>query len=99
MKESDRRIRTLMKKILLCLALAILIISGCVFKDDDNSSKQNIQPTEPPLAPTEFTADVSVPYAITLNWKDNSDNEEGFNFVFSIFMPPNTTQWTFTDLD
>jgi len=88
-----------MRKILLYPALAILIISGCLFDNDENSSEQNTQPTEPPSAPTELTADVSVPYAITLNWNDNSDNEEGFAFVFSIFMPPNTTQWSFTDLD
>ena len=99
MKESDRRLSKVMRKILLLLALAILIISGCLFDNDDNSSKQNLKPTEPPSAPTGLTADVSVPYTITLNWNDNSDTEKGFAFVFSIFMPPNTTQWTFTDLD
>ncbi len=99
MKESDRKIRTVMRKILLYPALAILIISGCLFDNDENSSKQNTQPTEPPSAPTGLTADVSVPYAITLNWNDNSDNEEGFALNLSTHLPPNTTQWTRTDLE
>ena len=99
MKESDRKLRTLMRKILLYPALAILIISGCLFDNDENSSKQNTQPTEPPSAPTGLTADVSVPYTITLNWNDNSDTEKGFALGLSILLPPNTTQWTLADLD
>ena len=83
---------------LLCLALVILIISGCVFEDNDNSSKENTQPTEPPLAPTGLTADVSVPYTISLRWNDNADNERGY-VLDGITLPPNTTQWTLTDLE
>ena len=91
-----------MRFILVCLSIVNLLIFDCVF--NDNSSKENTQPTEPPLAPTGLTADVSVPYTISLRWNDNADNERGYvlkdgRFLDTITLPPNTTQWTFTDLE
>ncbi len=101
--SSENRIGGKIMKIIrikqLYLVLAILIISGCLFDKDDNSSKQNIEPTEPPLAPSGLTTDVSVPYAITLNWNDNADTEKGYVLGYNIKLPPNTTQWTLSDLD
>lgn len=85
-----------MKFLKACLLCVIILVSGCVF--DDDSSKEKKDPTEPPAAPTGLTADVSVPYTITLHWQDNAGNEQGY-VLGGITLPANTTQWTFSDLD
>ena len=79
------------------LSIIVLLSPGCLF--DDGSSEGDKQPAEPPLAPTGITADVSVPYEITLSWEDNADNEDGYVLGLSNRLPSNTTRWTFTDLE
>ena len=74
--------------------LILVFILGC--------KKKDLTPPPPPLAPSDVTASIIDYKSITVQWKDNADNEIGYivnrtikNVSTKFNLPPNTT--TFKD--
>ena len=80
-QERSSAQRTVMFGLLFLLLLIAAVILGYVFLGRPKPAPPAPTATAvtPPAAPSDLTAGVAAIFSIPVGWKDNSDNEDGFN--------------------
>ncbi|NPA81691.1 MAG: hypothetical protein GXO31_03675 [Epsilonproteobacteria bacterium] len=83
------------------IAVEAFLVRGSGRVDDIMLLSKDVTPPQKPAAPSDLKAEVET-RSITLSWRDNSDNESGFNIyrdgVLIFSTTPNVTSYTDTGL-